>query len=292
MSLISRINGSLLSTLSGGSRNTSSENKSEISGTSTSSSASFQAAVVDIRPGLSKAANAFVSSLDSLNPAYVRLSDSKDLLSEIKDSVTRLKDIAEEATDTTISQEERDSLSLGFQAEILRLRALVEDPDDGSASLLSMDDLEDVLDSANIDRDGSSTLAQTFKKLGGRDGELGSENIILDNETSINPLSTRVRSLEEATIALEAFTALEKQVDRDLEGIDIVASELQGAALFARAGAVAFDNAVGYAQNNKDPEKVAQLIVQSIRSQTSDSALGEHSSLDQALAAALLVDNV
>lgn len=285
MSIISQISGSFLNALSGGGKATTKE-KSALDGGAESSS--FQAAVSDIRPGLSKAANAFVASLDRLNSAIYAVSNTRNFLSDIDESVKRIADLAEQATDESISQDDRDIISEKFRGEIFELRKLVASADDGSQSALSKGDVEDVLQAAGINIEGTTNLVHTLKQIGGRDGELGSERVTLDNDTVVNPLSQSVDTVADAEIALEAFELLKKQVAQDFKGIDFITEDLRGAALFARAGAMSFDNAVEYSPTVNDPDKVAQMIVQSIRSQTPSGSIRELSALDEELAIELL----
>lgn len=102
-----------------------------------------------------------------------------------------------------------------------------------------------------------------------------------------DPLKTKVTSVGNATLSIATLKELQGFIEKDLKGITKVLNQLKSAKTFAKAGANAFQAAAdnGFANS---PDALAEQILESIRKQARDVALGAHSKLDRKLVSELL----
>lgn len=297
MSLISKIDGPLLVSLSGGA-------KSSNGGTSTISGqglgASFDGGAVDVSAGLDLAAGAFSRSFLRTSQAVSVLNISEGALSDLTDIVGQMIDLASQAAHQDSSSEERTRLESAFNKLQVDFENVRDSAKRNNSDFLEQSDLEKVLKDAGIDFQSSNRVSALFKVLGGADGELGIEGVdvsavVIGNEfaeavKSSSPFEGQtLLSQPSAVRAVEALKQMETAIQTDANSVSGILKELEGAANFARAGTLAFDDALQGVLEGTTPESLAEKIVQAIKQQTLDGNLAVHSDLDSKLAAELLL---
>jgi hypothetical protein len=285
MALLNEINADLLLSLSPSASSAS----SSIGGRG--SSTSFDATQVDFSSGLEVGARAFLRSSLRMQTAVDVFSESKERLEKLSSLSNELLELAKISTDTSTTAEQRAQLQTQFTRKISEFRRTLSDAETGGEEgrdILSVEDLSDVLEESGIDASASSLLADTFSRIGGFDGELGFERTRLDNGNVVNPLLQSIASVSQAQTTASSLEELVSEVESDLAGITTVTEELDAARIFAIESYRAFLTDSGKVLTGENPERIANSLVERIRSNASDTRLAEHSDLDRELASELL----
>lgn len=285
MALLNEINAELLLSLSP----SASSAASSIGGRG--SSTNFDAAQVDFSAGLEQGARAFLKSSLRLQSAVDVFTESKERLETLSVLSSELLELSKLSASSSTTAEQRAQLQTQFTRKVSEFRRTVSDAQSGGEEgqdTLSVADLTDVLKEAGVDPSTSSKLADTFSRIGGFDGELGFERTRLDNGNVVNPLLQSISTASLAQTAADSFEELVSEVEKDLAGITTVTEELDAARIFAIESYRAFISDSEKVLTGQNPERIANSIVERIRSNASDTRLAEHSDLDRELASELL----
>lgn len=285
MSLISSINGERITTLSGA--GTPASVPSTINGVGVGTT--FDRDTVNLSAGLDSIAGSFSRSFIRFNEASTLLNVTESTVSGILEITNELVDIAEQAASTDLNDEQRARLNSDFvelRREIANLRSSAEI--EGS-DFLEKTDIENVLETAGIDLDKSSRVAEIFNRIGGNDGSLTIEQIIAEDVTVqengsaqtavapnlIDPLSgLSLVNRANAQLTANVLREFQGEVEQDLEDIQGIREELSDYLQFARVATLVYEDAAlgGVTDNNADSlaESLASQIRQLTRGQVSD----------------------
>jgi len=284
MSLIHEISGDLLVKLSGGQSNSSSS--SNINGMGVG--ASIKSDSTDFKTGLDTGLSAFTNSALRFASAIKVFQVTENALSDIQSIVETLYSLAKTSADEQTSADERGTLNSQFQKALTEYSQVLNNAQISTTDLMDSGDLADVLKEAGVDTSQATMLVQAFSKVGGKDGEVGYEKIVLSDESTANPLLQAIDTQSNAKKAEETFKALKDEIKTDFEGISNVVSELTAGRNFAAIAVSAFSSVSERIISFSEAESAAEEIVSLIQSSADDPSLSEHSDLDTHLAKDLL----
>ncbi|GEM_PF-4746279 len=284
MSLINQINGELLTRLSP--KSSSSASKSQLGGKGLGLSS--DGAGVDLTQGLSLLKSAFTDSYLRLNSVVSTVIVAGNQLERLGGIAEQLYSYSSKAAGLETTVEERTRLNSQVKILVTDFEDILNESARGSADILNLADLTQVLKGSGISSSAPTELAQALGEIGGKDGELGYERIELSSELTVDPLSQRLNDRASSERAAEAFLGLKKAVEQDLSGVDSILTELNGALQFARQGALATEDLLAAPLDSSQAETVANRLVQQIKNRTSDPMIAAHSALDTLLVQSVL----
>jgi hypothetical protein len=286
-SLIRKISGSLIETLSGVSQGSSSSttvNPSTLGGKG--SGASFDAASIDFSSASLKAAGAFSDSATRLGNAFQVVTQTKNYLDRFSAVVDDLYDLAKRASNGELQNTDRASLDFSYQDGIRKINDIISEAAIGESDFLNRDDIESILQLAGVDIGGTSDISRAFNTLAGDDSKIGSEQ----TSNALDPFNSSIDSLDNAKNAFELISFLKDAVTVDSNALNTISDELASGIRFAQVGGVAFQSVLSRADTS-NVDSLANDIVNLIRNTLRDSSLSAHSDIDRTLAAELLSEN-
>ncbi len=299
MSLIDKINASLLIKLASGSSVDTAASK--INGKGANSS--FGGDAVNLSESLKNIALAFKNSDARLISPIAVLGGTKQILSELKNINSQLIDLAQRASLEDTSDDERSSINLRFQELVQDYRQILDSSTVNDIDLRTKSDLGDLLKYAGIDLFSNSDLAKAFSELAPVDGEIGyssiaKEDVVIVSQSgdievgrangSSDPLEEDLQSRSGATIAYNTLLELQKDLENDQKNVGVMIKEIVGASNFSFVGNSASIELLDSNLNSSSPEELAKELVRQIKSQASDHRIAEHSDIDRFLAQDLL----
>lgn len=296
MSLIDKIDGSLITRLSGTSGAAST---SAIGGKGTG--ASFDKGAVDLSDGLSNLASAFESSVLRLAQPLNSFQKAKRDLGGLVDLAEEMVELADRASSENTDVNERGAINSSFQQRVQEFRAILNKVSSEESNYFSKAELRDKLKEAGISTDAGTPIAAFFRALS-PDGELGmssiaSEDAIVFTNSGVevatalsttDPLQQNLQTQGGAVIAATALRKLQTDLEEDLKNTTGVVEELVGALNFGIIGSQKSYGLADGAAVLLNANQVAQRLVNGIKSGLSDPSLGSHSDIDRSLAQALL----
>ena len=299
MSLIDKIDGSLITRHSGQS---SAKSSSGISGKGTG--ASFDQAAVDLTSGLSSLATTFESSVLRLAQPLSSFQKAKKDLGALVDLADKMIELADRSASANTGSDERGGINSAFQQKVQEFQTIISRVSSEDSNYFSKSELRDKLKEAGIDTESGTKIAAYFRALA-PDGELGmstiaSEDAIVHTGSGVevaNAISTTDPLLQDlgtrggAVIAANTLRELKDDIEGDLKNTTGIVEELVGALNFGIVGAQKSAGLADGAAVLLSAEQVAQRLVNSIRSGLSDSSIGSHSDIDRTLANDLLNSN-
>lgn len=293
MPLINSINGELLRQLAAASGGSTSGGGSTVAGKGVSTT--FEGDSVNLSAGLSTAATAFSNSYVRISSSVSRIDITRDTLSSLTDLASRLYSLASQSADLETTTEERGLLNSEYESLITEFRTvlsdaskLTEDVYENSIDVLDSGDLRSVLGDSGINLSAETVLSEAFSLVGGDDGDLGYERVVLDDGTEVDPLSQDIDTRANAINAKDALGKLKDVIADDVESVGTVLTELRAAKEFAFEATVAADELSRRILDSSDADAIAKELVTKIKQQASDPAISAHSSLDTVLVSDLL----
>jgi len=300
MSLLYQINGDLFRELSGAT--STSRSASTVNGKG--SSATF-ASTADVSVGIGKAATAFANSFQRLGGIVGDVLRAHSRVQEVSQAVDDLLKLAENAAQPGKTEGERGRLHSQFVEGVQKFRALRDGLEaignDGEViELLETGGMTTLLRQAGIDPLGVNTVAESLRRLGGTDGEIGFENVLSEDVMVVttsgvefvdapdgrsDPLLQNLQTEAGAVRAVSDLRKLQRSVHEDGERMQAIAEGVTGAVNFSYGAKEIFSS---YAQASGSAEVLAEKIVGELRTFLPSNALGAYTDLDRELARELV----
>lgn len=172
MSLLQRINSSLVTKLSGSSSGSSASLSSQ-----RSTGLGSAAAQVDLGGGVNNIRIAFSRSFSRMNKALEAVATISEALTNAIDITKELVKVAHQASNS-YSQQQRDRLEGRFQKGMKEFREILEKTELKDHNLLDKEELLGLFKDLGINVASSKRLSETISKLAEEDGKIGLRHII------------------------------------------------------------------------------------------------------------------
>ena len=286
--MIRDITGAFLIALNQNVTSSSKEEKSLASG-ALSDSVDFDAANLDIRPGLIRASDAFRDSQIRFTKLNKDLESVENRLDSLYKISVRMSEIAEKSSEINLTDQEREFLQSELSSLIRKYKSIRSSSEDEIEDL-SLSSFEEAIQAAGVDKNQANSITSRLRSLGGSDGELGYERLSSSSSQLVDPLGLSVGSRSEAIEASEVFIQLKNEIKRDLESVKKTREIASGVASYADVAKIAFLESGSVLVLNDKPNQIAEELVMRIKSLAGSSNLSEYSSIDSRLAKELLTE--
>ncbi len=242
MTLINKINGSLITSLSGGSSSSSASGSSTIGGRGVS--ASFGGDRVSLQNGLAAGKQAFTNSFLRTSDAFSKFQVTQQAVGTLLGLTDELVELAERASDPQSTAQERSRINSQFQVKRKEFKTILNETKLDGVDLLDKNDLAGVLKDAGIDPEAASFLSQTFSSVAGSDNVVGFARLVSEQ------LDTPVVITGTEGIILRG-TATQTQISGEVEaaGAGVISGQLLAGEDLDGAKNVLFNTTTDYGTN-------------------------------------------
>lgn len=299
MSLIDKINASVVVKMAGGASSNSSSSKINGKGAGTS----FNADAVSLSDSLKNFAIAFRDSDSRLLSPQIIFGASRGLLDKLSSVTDELINVAKRASLEETSTEERSTLEIRFQKLIREYKDIQNSSTVNDIDLLSKSDLKDSLTNASVSLSTITELGKAFEQLAPKDGKLGhtllktEDVVVVSHDGSVevgrgkalgDPLNQTVVTRSDATMAYNTLLKLKDDLKDDMKNVSNIIKELSAADRFAIAGNSASVNLLDAPLSAYTSQSLAIELVRGIKREARDNNISQHSDIDTALATTLI----
>lgn len=279
------------------------------SSTGFSAASASQASSTSIESGLRVGARTFATAVQGLNTAITFLNTSKSSLEVLGGITDKMIDLAERASSSSSSRQERHDANTEFQRLANQFQSGVSNAKLGDREVLNIEDISEYLTLVGLDKEQSDSIASLFDKftVPAEDSYLASEEpqaerpikIPAGAYTNTSRTTSDYSALFDSDVSLETrpnaykvladLKALRNQIDDNSKaldsGIEIIAKNID----LVRAAGLAFLDLSSQINSTDEADQVAIELQDKIR-QDAPGALSQADNLESIIVAALALN--
>lgn len=268
-----------------------------------------QSSQATISSGLRVGARTFATAVQGLNTAITFLNTSKATLQSLGKLTGKLSELAERASQSTASSQERYQADLEFRKLATEFKQVIDQAKLGDREFLTLEGISDYLTTVGLDKEESQSIAALFDRfrVPAEDDSLASQEAQADRPVRI-PASAysataaftveyeqifdeevTIRNRPNAFKVLADLEALQTQIDDNIKvldsGVELIGKNID----LVRAAGFAFLELSDQISDDADAAQVASELRKKIN-RDAPAALAQAENLQAIVVAALALD--